>query len=66
MSGKTSGKIIEIIKSNKYITIPELAKIIGVTERSIERNLQKLQKEGKIKRIGPARGGYWKIIKLKQ
>ena len=35
---------------------------IGITERSIERNIQKLQKEGKIKHIGPAKGGHWKVI----
>ena len=62
-SGKTSGKILELMKSNRGITIPELALEIGVTERSIERNIQNLQKEGVIQRIGPAKGGYWKIIK---
>ncbi len=66
MSGKTSGKIIEHINANSHITIPELAEMIGVTERTIQRNLQKLQKEGKVKRIGPAKGGYWKVLKPKQ
>ncbi|MCK4678243.1 MAG: putative DNA binding domain-containing protein [Bacteroidales bacterium] len=61
-SGKTSGKILEMIKENREITIPELGEIIGVTERSIERNIQKLQKENKLQRIGPAKGGYWKVL----
>jgi predicted HTH transcriptional regulator len=65
-SGKTSGKIIKLIKENSYITIPEMALIIGVSNRSIERNLQKLQNNNKIKRVGPAKGGYWKIIDNKQ
>lgn len=25
--------------------------------------LRKMQKEGFIKRIGPAKGGYWKVVK---
>ena len=62
MSGKTSGKIIELILQNASITIPEMALKIGITERSIERNIQKLQTEGKLKRIGPAKGGYWQVI----
>ena len=62
-SGKTSGKILELIESNKNITIPEIASIIGVTERSIERNIQNLQKENKLKRVGSAKGGHWEIIK---
>ena len=61
-SEKTSEKIIEIINSNPNVTIKELSGFIGISKRSVERNLQKLQKEGKIKRIGPDRGGYWEVI----
>jgi len=60
-SGKTSGEIIELILQNASITIPEMASKIGITERSIERNIRKLQAEGKLKRIGPAKGGYWVV-----
>ena len=42
-----------------------MAEIIGVTERSIERNVNKLKKEGKLKRIGPDKGGYWEIVQKK-
>jgi predicted HTH transcriptional regulator len=61
-SGKTSGKIIELISENSFITIPQMASIIKVTERSIERNIQALQKRNIIKRVGSAKGGYWKIV----
>jgi ATP-dependent DNA helicase RecG len=61
VSGKTSGKILEAILQNNTMTIPELSILIGITERSIERNLQKLQKKGILKRIGPAKGGYWQV-----
>jgi ATP-dependent DNA helicase RecG len=61
---KTSGKIIELILQNASITIPEMASKIGITERSIERNIRKLQTEGKLKRIGPAKGGHW-VVKEK-
>lgn len=58
---KTSGKILELISSNARITIPEMAAIINITERSIERNIGKLQKEGQLKRVGSAKGGYWEV-----
>ena len=35
---------------------------IDVTIRSIERNLQKLQDEKRLRRIGPAKGGHWQVI----
>jgi len=62
MSGKTSGKILAHIKEDTKITIPELSEKIGVTERTIERNLQKLQEENFLKRVGGAKGGHWEVI----
>ncbi len=61
-SGKTSGKILALIKVDGYITIPELSQKIGVTERTIERNLQKLQQENLLKRVGGAKGGHWEVV----
>jgi ATP-dependent DNA helicase RecG len=60
--GKTSGKILLEIEKNDRITIPELASLIGVTERSIERNLQKLQSDGFLRRTGGRKEGRWEII----
>jgi DeoR/GlpR family transcriptional regulator of sugar metabolism len=45
------------------MTIAELAKSAGVTTRSIERNLQKLQDEGKVRRVGADKGGFWEVLK---
>jgi ATP-dependent DNA helicase RecG len=59
---KVSEKIIKEVQKNQYITIAELAEIIGVTPRSIERNIQKLQADGVLQRVGPDKGGYWKVI----
>ena len=61
-SEKTSEKIIQLIKIKPFATIAEMAEQIGISERSIERNLQKMQNEHKLERIGPDKGGYWKVI----
>ena len=61
-SEKTSEKILELIENNKFITIRELAESVGVTTRSVERNLTNLQKNKKLKRVGGDKGGYWKIM----
>ncbi len=60
-SGKTPEMILEQIRKNRSVTIPELAEIIGVTERSIERNIQKLQQTNIISRKGGRKIGYWHI-----
>lgn len=60
---KTVEKILDAIKSNPKITQNKLAEIAGLTRRGIEWNLAKLKEKGIIKRIGPAKGGYWEVIK---
>jgi ATP-dependent DNA helicase RecG len=60
--GRTPGKILELIKANPEIAIPELAAIIGISERSIERSIHKLQKEDLLKRVGGAKGGRWEVV----
>lgn len=59
---KTSVKILEAIAENNRITIPELTKLAGVTVRSVERNIQRLQLENRLRRVGPDKGGYWEIV----
>lgn len=62
-SEKTSEKIIRLIERDNNLTIANLAVEVGVTTRSIERNLKHLQNDGRLKRIGPAKGGHWQILK---
>ena len=63
-SGKASGKILAAVRQNARITLPELASEIGITERSVEKNIQKLQDEGLLRRIGAAKGGHWEIAEI--
>ena len=66
MSGKvpesTEGKIVRMMLNNREITIPELAIELKRTERTIERLVRKLKEEEIIGRVGPAKGGYWKVF----
>jgi ATP-dependent DNA helicase RecG len=59
---KTSEKILGLINENNSITISELAKMIGLTTRAIEKQIDKLQKKNKIKRTGSDKSGYWQIL----
>jgi ATP-dependent DNA helicase RecG len=61
-SGKASGKILAALEQDGNLTIPELASMIGVTERSIERNIKKLQAQDRLRRVGPAKGGHWEVL----
>lgn len=61
-SGKTSGKILEMMQKNDKVTIPEIAETLCKTTRSIEMQINKLKSEGLLCRIGPAKGGHWKVL----
>ena len=60
-SGKTSEKIFAEIRNNRNVTIAELSELVGVTTRSVERNLKKPQESGLLERIGPFKGGHWVV-----
>jgi len=60
---KTRVKILELLKENPKMSIPELAEETGLTGKGIEWNLAKLKQEGVITRVGPDRGGRWKVTK---
>ena len=62
--GKTSGKILVACREDPVITIPEMADLIGITERSVQRNIQKLQAEGFLRRVGGRKEGNWEVIEL--
>jgi ATP-dependent DNA helicase RecG len=62
-SVKTSVKILQAILENAEITIPDLADRVGITTRSVERNIRKLQEEKRLCRIGPDKGGHWEVLK---
>jgi ATP-dependent DNA helicase RecG len=61
-SEKTSEKILTALEQDENLTISELASLIGITERSIERNIKKLQEQGRLRRVGPAKGGLWEVL----
>ena len=61
-SQKTSQKIIDLIKEDPYISTSKMTEIIGVDRKNIARNIKKLQEQGAVRRVGPDKGGFWKII----
>lgn len=62
MREKTSEIILDLIKTNPEITIIALVQQTGKSHSTIERNLIKMQKDNIIERVGPNKGGYWKVI----
>lgn len=58
---KSREKILSLIQFNPEITMGELAESIGISVKAIEKQIALLKRENRIERIGPDKGGYWKI-----
>ncbi len=51
-----------LVSKNPQITTAELAENIGISQKGIDWQINRLKKEGVLERIGPAKGGQWKVI----
>lgn len=60
---KSVEKIAVLMSTNPYITQKELSGATGLSRRGVEKNISLLKKAGKIKRIGPAKGGHWEVVR---
>lgn len=58
---KSSVKILELIKQNPKITLEEIANVLGISKRAVEKQVKKLREANIIERIGSDRSGWWKI-----
>ena len=58
---KTSQKILEAISKNKEISTREIASVLRISERAVKYQIKALKEKHLLKRIGPDRGGYWKV-----
>ncbi len=54
-------EMLVLIRLNKRISIDELSNKCNVGRETIKRDLNKLKSLNLIKRIGPAKGGHWKV-----
>ena len=57
----TSDKILTEIRKNPKVTASQLAKILGISQRAVEKQIATLKKAGKIVRVGSKRSGHWKL-----
>lgn len=59
---KRKNKILEFFTNSPSISIAELALELNTSEKTIKRDILKLKNEKRIERIGPDKGGYWRVV----
>ena len=58
---KSREKIIALLSENGKLSATLLAGKIGISAKAVEKHLANLKADGTIERVGPAKGGYWKV-----
>lgn len=59
---KTPELILQTLKASPHMTLAEVADAIGKSLSAAERASAKLVKAGKLKYVGPRKGGHWEVL----
>lgn len=59
--GRTPEAILSTFRSQPELTLAEVAEVIGRSLRTVERAAAKLQAEGRLRYLGPKKGGRWEV-----
>ena len=58
---QNQAQIMKLLLLNSSITSQKIAILIGIRADNVRKNLLTLKKQGLIERIGPDKGGFWKV-----
>ena len=61
-SSEKHASLLAYIAAEPGISAKALADKLGITSRAVEKQLAQLKDQGKLQRMGPAKGGHWEII----
>lgn len=61
-SYERSYEILELIKSNPRILAKEIAAKKSISWRAVMKHIAHLKKDGRLRRIGPRKGGHWEVV----
>ena len=54
--------ILNAIQQNPKVSAVEMASLLGISSRAVEKRLRSMRENDVIRRVGPDKGGHWEII----
>ena len=61
-SARLSDRVLALLRRNPSASRREIAATLGTTRSTVRYRLDKLRAAGKIERVGPDKGGHWKVL----
>ena len=59
---KTADKLLTLLKEHPHLTQAGMANALGINRSAIQKHLAKLKASGRLRRIGPDKGGHWEVV----
>lgn len=59
---KTTQKILDAMRNNPDCSRETIAEAVGITPDGVKYHIQRLQKAGRLRRVGPDKGGHWEVV----
>ena len=60
---KTSEKLTELLRAQPHLTQVGMAAALGISRQAVQKHIARLKSAGRLRRIGPDKGGHWEIAK---
>ena len=60
---KTREKILDFLRKTPSLTTGELSVTLGITDKGVAWQLNRLCRDGRLRRIGPDKGGHWEVVR---
>ncbi len=58
---KTDDQMLTLLRRRPVLTLAEVAAHLGKSFSAIERAARKLRKAGRLRYVGPQKGGHWEV-----
>lgn len=59
----TAERILDCLREHDRMSIAAMAAKLGMSQSAIAKNIRQLKDEGRLQRVGPDKGGYWRLLK---
>ena len=62
-SSKTEDRILQMLRDDPKRSAQQLGDALGISKRAVLKQIEKLKQQGRLSRIGSAKGGHWEVLK---
>ena len=59
---KTVDRLLTLLKEHPQLTQAGMSNALGINRSAIQKHLAKLKASGRLRRIGPDKGGHWEVV----